>query len=408
MMKSFSISKWIFILLLLPIGFSASAQSDGATLFTNNCASCHNKNMKSKSTGPALGGVQDRWEDQGLLYAWIRNSQAVIASGDPYATKLFAEYNKSVMTSFPQLTDEDIAALLAYIDEKANEVPAAVTPAPGASDGTETGGSTSKGQYYLLIIALVALALILARIISNLNYIQQVKDGTAPDKRPTLLQVLSNRTLVILAIFLAVVFGAYKTVNNAIDLGRQQGYAPTQPINFSHKIHAGIQGIDCQYCHDGARRSKHAVIPPVSTCMNCHKAIQGETESAKTEIGKIYTAAGYDPNTQTYSLEPKGIEWVRIHNLPDHVYFNHAQHVVAGGVECQTCHGEVEKMDVLQQASPLSMGWCVNCHRQTEVNFKGNDYYKTWDKYHADLKNGDMEKVTVEDIGGLECQKCHY
>jgi len=407
MMKSFSISKWIFILLLLPFGFSAQAQSDGAALFKNNCASCHNKNMKSKSTGPALGGVQERWESQELLYSWIRNSQAVIASGDEYANALYNEYGKAVMTSFPQLTDEDIDALLAYVDEKYNEVPVAAAPTPGETTGTG-GGSTSKGQYYLLLIALVALALILARIIANLNYIQQVKEGNAPAERPTLLKILSNRTLVILVIFLAIVFGAYKTVNNAIDLGRQQGYAPTQPINFSHKIHAGIQGIDCQYCHDGARRSKHATIPGVNTCMNCHKAVQGETETAQKEIGKIYTAAGYDVATQTYSKEPQGVEWVRIHNLPDHVYFNHAQHVVAGGVECQTCHGEVEKMSVLEQASPLSMGWCVNCHRQTEVNFKGNDYYKTWDKYHADLKSGDMDKVTVEDIGGLECQKCHY
>ena len=407
MVKSFSISKWIFILLLLPFGFSVQAQSDGATLFKNNCAQCHNKNMKSKSTGPALGGVQERWEDQGLLYDWIRNSQAVIASGDEYAVSLFNKYNKSVMTSFPQLTDEDIDALLAYVDEKYTEV--AVVGGPNLDpNATSTGGGTSKGQYYLLMIALVALAVILARIIANLNYIQQVKAGNAPAERPTLLKILSNRTLVILAIFLAIVFGAYKTVNNAIDLGRQQGYAPTQPINFSHKIHAGIQGIDCQYCHDGARRSKHATIPGVNTCMNCHKAVQGETKSAQTEIAKIYTAAGYDLETQTYSNEPQGVEWVRIHNLPDHVYFNHSQHVVAGGVECQTCHGEVEKMDVLEQASPLSMGWCVNCHRQTEVNFKGNDYYKTWDKYHADLESGDMDKVTVEDIGGLECQKCHY
>lgn len=406
-MKGFSISKWVFILLLLPFGFNAQAQSDGAALFKNNCASCHNKNMKSKSTGPALGGVQERWEDQGLLYSWIRNSQAVIATGDAYAVALYNEYDKAVMTSFPRLTDEDIDALLAYVDTKYNEVPVVATT--GVVGTSETGGGgTSNGQYYLLMIALVALALILARIVANLSYIQQVKAGNAPAERPTLLKILSNTTLVVLVIFLAVVFGAYKTVNNAIDLGRQQGYAPTQPINFSHKIHAGIQEIDCQYCHDGARRSKHAAIPGLNTCMNCHKAVQGETETAKTEIGKIYTAAGYDLATQTYSKEPQGIEWVRIHNLPDHVYFNHAQHVVAGGVECQTCHGEVEKMSVLEQASPLSMGWCVNCHRQTEVNFKGNDYYKTWDTYHADLKNGDMDKVTVEDVGGLECQKCHY
>lgn len=405
MRKSFSISKWIFILLLFPLAVGVQAQSDGAALFKNNCASCHNKNMKSKSTGPALGGVQGRWESQELLYSWIRNSQAVIASGDEYAVNLFNEYNKSVMTSFPQFTDEDIAAILAYVDEVANKVEVTPPPTSVANGGEEK--ASSKGQYVLLIAALALLALILARITSNLNYMAQVKEGTAPATRPTLLQTLTNRSLVIFAIFLLIVIGGYKTVNNAIDLGRQKGYAPEQPINFSHKIHAGIQGIDCQYCHDGARRSKHAVIPAVNTCMNCHKAVQGETETAQAEIGKIYTAAGWDPATQTYTGEGKPVEWIRIHNLPDHVYFNHAQHVVAGGVECQTCHGPVQEMAKVEQFSPLSMGWCVNCHRQTEVKFN-NDYYKTWDKYHADLESGDMEKVTVGDVGGLECQKCHY
>lgn len=404
MRKSFSISKWIFILLLFPLAVSVQAQSDGAALFKNNCASCHNKNMKSKSTGPALGGVQGRWEDQELLYAWIRNSQAVVASGDEYAVNLFNEYNKSVMTSFPQFTDEDISAILAYVDEVANKVEDKPTLS-SASGGEEK--ASSKGQYVLLIAALAVLALILARITSNLNYMAQVKAGTAPATRPTLLQTLTNRSLVIFAIFLLIVIGGYKTVNNAIDLGRQKGYAPEQPINFSHKIHAGIQGIDCQYCHDGARRSKHAVIPAVNTCMNCHKAVQGETETAQAEIGKIYAAAGWDAASQSYTGEGKPVEWIRIHNLPDHVYFNHSQHVVAGGVECQTCHGPVQEMAKVEQFSPLSMGWCVNCHRQTEVKFN-NDYYKTWDKYHADLESGDMEKVTVGDVGGLECQKCHY
>jgi hypothetical protein len=102
------------------------------------------------------------------------------------------------------------------------------------------------------------------------------------------------------------------------------------------------------------------------------------------------------------------IEWVRVHNLPDHAYFNHAQHVTVGKVECQTCHGEVEKMEVLAQASPLSMGWCINCHRQTEVKFTDNPYYANYVQYHEEMAAGKRSKVTVADIGGLECQKCHY
>ena len=253
------------------------------------------------------------------------------------------------------------------------------------------------------------------------------------------------------------------TVNNAINLGRQQGYMPDQPIKFAHATHAGTHKIDCQYCHDGARRSKHSVIPAANTCMNCHAAIKVGSTYGTGELTKIYASVGWDPNTGTYledydkmatdeieaiykkwmeasyveangNMDDTGeelvenqwndlvtsltnptktdfrgpIEWVKIHNLPDHVYFNHAQHVSVGKVACQTCHGPVEKMAVVEQFSPLSMGWCVNCHRQTEVQFAGNEYYETYETYHEEMANGVRTGVTVEEIGGLECQKCHY
>lgn len=409
MIKSFSIFRWIIILLLLPVSLTLQAQPDGKALFKGNCASCHNKNMKGDMTGPALGGVEGRWESQELLYKWIRNSSAVIASGDAYAVGLYNQYKKSVMTPFPNLTDEEIAEILLYIDGVYTEDPSnkyAPIKIAGDPTGPVIEAETNYTQYYLLLAALVVLALVLARIISNLKFINQVKEGTAPAEQPTVWKQLTNKSLVGFVVFILVLVGGFKTVNNAIDLGRQQHYAPEQPINFSHEIHAGIHKIECQYCHDGARRSKHAVIPAVNTCMNCHKAVKGETETAQAEIQKIYDASGWDG--AAYTGEEKPVEWIRIHNLPDHVYFNHSQHVVAGGVECQTCHGPVEEMAKVEQFSPLSMGWCVNCHRQTEVNFQGNDYYKVYDKYHEDLKEGKMDKVTVEDIGGLECQKCHY
>ena len=416
MIKNYSKFIWVIALLILPFGLTLQAQEapDGKALFKQNCASCHNKNMKSAMTGPALGGVEQRWADAGYgneeLYAWIRNSQAVIASGNDYAVNLFNTWNKSVMTSFVNLTDDEVAELLLYID---NIYTGTGKYAPVTANGVvvSTDAEEAKPNYWLyggLIAVLAVLSLILARIISNLNYINEVKAGNAPAERKTLVQILTNKTLVGFVLFLLLIIGGYTTVNNAIDLGRQQGYAPEQPINFSHEIHAGTHKIDCQYCHDGARRSKHAVIPAVNTCMNCHKAIQGETEDAQKEIAKIYKASGWDPQANAYTGEGKPVEWIRIHNLPDHAYFNHAQHVVAGGVECQTCHGPVEEMAKVKQYSPLSMGWCVNCHRQTEVQFANNDYYKIYDKYHDDLKAGKMDKVTVEDIGGLECQKCHY
>ena len=174
-------------------------------------------------------------------------------------------------------------------------------------------------------------------------------------------------------------------------IGIQQNYHPTQPIAFSHKIHAGQYEIDCNYCHTGVNISKSANIPAVNICMNCHGVINTD----KPEIQKILTA--YEEN--------RPIEWVRVHNLPDLAYFNHSQHVAVGGIECNTCHGPIEEMDVVYQYSELTMGWCINCHRESEINSKGNDYYDKLVELH---KSSSKEPLKVEDIGGLECSKCHY
>jgi hypothetical protein len=279
-----------------------------------------------------------------------------------------------------------------------------------------------------------------------------------------LLEVLTSKGMIAFVVFALVVLGGYTTVNHAIELGRQQDYQPEQPIKFSHVTHSGLNQIECQYCHDGARRSKHSVIPAVNTCMNCHAAIKVGSNYGTAEITKIYAAIGYDPIedvyikdyeqldndevkeiykkwiaqeyikaerdldeleneveaqleaiekalTNEYTGDEKiagPVEWVRIHNLPDHAYFNHAQHVTVGNLKCQNCHGPVEEMELVYQYSPLSMGWCINCHRQTEVQFKDNDYYKAYERYHEEIKSGERTAVTVEEIGGLNCQRCHY
>ena len=458
-------------LLVLLLTFSLSSSllaepnlDEGKALFKANCAQCHNKNMKDKLTGPALGGVQERWEGrEELLYAWIKNSQAVIASGDEYANAIYAEYNKSVMNAFPNLTDEQMESILGYIDGVYTGAIGGATTTAGAVAVVEKTDNTFL--YITLFLILGILAVVLARIVSNLNHMTQVQEGEPVGQRQTLADILTSKGVIGFIIFALVVLGGFTTVNNAINLGRQQGYAPEQPIKFSHATHAGLHQIDCQYCHDGARRSKHSVIPATNTCMNCHKAIKKGSKYGTAEISKIYAAIGFDPNTDKYIenydnmseediektfkewisktylddnsltvLDRKGerqvetewkgiktsltneqktkiqgpIEWPRVHNLPDHVYFNHAQHVTVGQVECQQCHGPVEKMELIEQYAPLSMGWCVNCHRQTEVKFTSNDYYDTYEKYHEELKSGEREKVTVEEIGGLECQKCHY
>lgn len=457
-----------FTFLTFNFALADEVADQGKALFKANCGSCHNKNMIDDMTGPALGGINERWEGrEELLYQWIRNSQAVIASGDSYAVSLYNQYNKSVMTAFPNLTDDEVNALLVYIQGVYDGSYGPKTGGGGPTNLTNLPEEKSDNTFLFitLFVILGILAFVLSRIITNLNRMVDIKDGKEPPAQKSLLQSLSSSKIVGFIIFALVLFGGYTTVNNAINLGRQQGYQPEQPIKFSHATHAGLQEIDCQYCHDGARRSKHSVIPAANTCMNCHSAIKKGSNYGTAEISKIYASIGYNPTTSTYienyedmaeediekvfkewiganymkdndlsSLDKAGmrevenqwmgiktsltnetkpqiqgpIEWIKIHNLPDHVYFNHAQHVSVGKIECQECHGPVEKMEVVAQHSPLSMGWCVNCHRTTEVKFADNPYYESYEKYHEQFKDGKREKVTVEDIGGLECQKCHY
>jgi len=460
------------IFLLFSFSFFLVAQPNidtGKDLFRTNCATCHNKNMRSQGTGPALGGVEERWSNHPPedLYSWIRNSQALVATGHKRANEIYAEYNKSVMTNFPDLTDDDIGSLLLYV----NGVAAGEYPPKVAGSGDDLGiAAANQGTpvwlYWALLGGLILFSLLLSRIISNLNAIAAEKEGTIY-QRKSLLETLTSKRVISFILFGLIVIGAYTAASNAINLGRQQGYAPDQPIKFSHAVHAGEHQIDCQYCHDGARRSKHAVIPATNTCINCHSAIKYGSTYGNAELTKIYASTGFLPKAngeyiddyENLTLEQKKeiytgwmlenaiendekfekvtedlldqidqewdevvasltndqkdklsgpIEWTRIHNLPDHVYFNHAQHVSVGGLDCQTCHGKVEEMEVVQQIAPLSMGWCVNCHRETAVQFTDNEYYKSYAKYHEEIASGVRDKVTVEDIGGLECQKCHY
>lgn len=460
------ILRFFGVLVLGLLAFTGIAQEDmaaGEKLFKANCNQCHNRDMKNDLTGPALGGAAERWADypQEDLYEWIRNSQKMIAEGHPRAVELWNQWKPTVMNSV-NLTDEEIGNILAYID---GVYAGTYGVDPNAAAVADTGAAEAEDNTFLftiLFVILAILAVVLARIIANLSYISKVQAGETP-QRKTLADILTSKGLIAFVIFALVVLGGFMTVNNAINLGRQQGYQPEQPIAFSHQLHAGVHQIDCQYCHDGARRSKHSVIPAANTCMNCHKAIVKGTTTGTAEISKIYASIGFDPNEGTYIddydnmpeaeierifkkwigdnyvkdntiLDDEGervieeqwegiktsltnpdkkkiqgpIEWIKIHNLPDHVYFNHAQHVSVGKVECQTCHGPVEEMEIVQQYMPLSMGWCVNCHRQTEVKFADNPYYDSYEEYHKELTNGSREKVTVEDIGGLECQKCHY
>lgn len=407
----------LFVILLLS-HFSAIAAPDGQAIFKANCASCHNP-LKD-ATGPALQGVDKRVPSKEWLYKWVHNPAAVIASGDKYANDIYNKWGKTQMTAFGALTNEEIDAVVTYVNSV--KAPAAVKKEDSGSSANEEG---SGWLYPLITLALLALAIILWRVNKGLRRVVASNEGQNIKK-----DIPFYRHKVIIAIGAIVLFigAGLFIVNGGIQMGRQQNYKPEQPIFYSHKVHAGINQINCLYCHSGAQQSKQAMIPSSNVCMNCHKGIAEYTGAAEhplvtaegkkidgtAEIQKLYEYAGWDPAKKDYKRDSKGnilakpIEWVKIHNLPDHVYFNHAQHTAVGQIQCQRCHGPIEEMDEVYQHSSLSMGWCVNCHRQTNVQFENNNYYSLYQKYHAELKAGKRTGVTVEDIGGLECQKCHY
>jgi mono/diheme cytochrome c family protein/uncharacterized membrane protein len=410
------VSIFLFITLSSSIGNSLQAQ-DGKALFSQNCASCHAVNKKL--TGPALAGVEDRWSDKKNLYAWIKNSQAFLKTGDAYANKLYNEYNKTAMNLFPNLADKDIDAILAYI----KSVPAADAAKPGAAAAgaavpTEDESSTTL-IFGILTLVLAVVVLILMQVNSSLKSLSNQKQGIVSEGP---IPFYRNKTWIAIIAVVLFIVGGYTTTVGAINLGRSKNYQPEQPIYYSHKVHAGVNQINCQYCHTGVYQGKQATLPSVNVCMNCHAAINeykgeplvrenGEAVDGTAEIKKLYKYAGFTEGQPFDASKAKPIEWVRIHNLPDHVYFNHAQHVKVGQVACQQCHGEIQKMGEVKQFADLSMGWCVNCHRQTQVQFKDNGFYSIYEKYHADLKSGKIDStkgITVEKIGGTECQKCHY
>ena len=386
--------------------------ADGKSLFKSNCASCHNP--KVATTGPALMGVTKRWDDGAefggkpgnyWLHMWIKNWNNAVAAKNPYAMTI-QNYSPSQMNLFPNLKDEDIDKILLYVENPDAGGGGATTVAKTPIDGVEPKEPEGNNTIiYLFASLMFVLVVILVLVTRRLDKIVDEQKGHTTVEKPSFWKTRNFKAALTLIIFVA---GLFYLADNGIRLGRQKGYQPTQPIRFSHQLHAGKHKIDCQYCHTSAAKGKTSGIPSLNTCMNCHKAVTQGPVYGKEEIAKIYDAVGWDPTAKAYTKPAKPIEWVRIHNLPDHVYFNHSQHVVAGKVECQTCHGPVQTMPEVYQYAPLSMGWCVNCHRQTEVQFASNNYYSTYEKLHEDLKNHKIDKVTVEKIGGTECAKCHY
>ena len=383
--------------------FDESLVSGGESLFKGNCTVCHAIN--EVVIGPALRDVHERQSEE-WIYAFIKNSQKVIKSGDEYAVKLYEQYNKTLMTSF-DFSNEELNAIVTYIkSESAKEVQVVVAD---VSDQNlqSTESSFSSSNFYLSIGLNIFLLLLVIFVLFRFTNLSKkyviLKDNQSKgkildeadmeviDSGFKFKKFIKSNKVVGISSFVFIAIFVKSCIDGLYTIGIQQNYMPTQPIAFSHKIHAGQYEIDCNYCHTGVNISKSANIPSVNICMNCHGVINTD----KPEIQKILTA--YE--------EKRPIEWVRVHNLPDLAYFNHSQHVAVGGLECSTCHGPIEEMEVVYQYAELTMGWCINCHRETDVNAKGNKYYDNLVELH---KSSSKKPLKVEDIGGLECSKCHY
>jgi mono/diheme cytochrome c family protein len=419
--------KGLALFLFFSFGFSSYAQDvdevrqkSGKTLFKSLCASCHK--LDKKLVGPALAGVEERRENEWLL-KWVRNNAELRASGDADAIAIYEEYNGSSMSAFPQLTDAQINDILYYTT--VGEIKKAVPAGEAGVQQVAVDGGAPSWVLYILAAAIVVAFLMIASLLKQVN---ELKGNTKPETQSNLKRdlqelwagVKQNTFLHVLSVIFVLLTGAYIAFGFMFKVGVDQGYQPIQPIAFSHKIHAGENKIECQYCHSSAKHGKHSGIPSVNVCMNCHMAISEVAEETEVEIdgtvlgkaqldkeiAKIYKVAGWDADELVYTGDTQPIKWTRIHNLQDFVYFNHSQHVTVAGVACQKCHGPVQEMDELYQYSPLTMGWCINCHRETRVDVKNNDYYE---KIHEELANKyGVEKVTAAQLGGLECGKCHY
>lgn len=407
--KSFKILATLVFCLFASIGFSQADSTgaapatgggdaeNGKTLFTNNCSSCHYPTDQA-NLGPGLKGIEAR-RDYAWIKTWINNPQKVIASGDAYAVALYNQYSKANMTAFPTFGDKEVKDILAYV---AAYAPPVVASAAGTTTTTSTEASNGGMFQYLLIGILAIMVLVLLALLGMVNAIAKSNNGGLAADGVSKLSFIDNLTIQgkeLLKsgavkggiITLAILLLGKATIDGLYGIGIHQGYAPTQPIAFSHKLHAGDYQIDCNYCHTGVYKGKGANIPSANICMNCHNAIK----QSSPEIQKIYRAIEKD--------EP--IQWVRVHNLPDFAYFNHSQHTNVGGLDCTNCHGEVATMEVIQQKSSLTMGWCIDCHRKTDVNSEGNAYYDNLIEIH---KKDHKEPLKVKDIGGLECSQCHY
>lgn len=407
-----------FLFLSFFFSVNKSFAADGEKIFKQNCAVCHSLG-KNKLTGPGLEGVMSRVPSEDWLKKWVKNNKALIASGDAYANKVFNENNKADMTVFAStLSDEEIAAVVTYI--KDYKPPVETAPAaggPATNNAPQSTGVNPLGLLLGVIAFLIIIIGVLRGVRHSLKNLQNERQGLPEedalgpwaDFKKWVMDHKRTTAVLILFILGGLLSSGWYALKG---IGVYEGYHPVQPIAFNHKLHAGDNAINCQYCHSGVERSKTAGIPSVNVCMNCHKGISKGPTTGTTEIAKIYEAAGWDPDKGAYTKPQKPIQWIKVHNLPDFVFFSHQQHVKVGKQDCANCHGEVKEMTTAQQVKPMTMGWCIDCHNKTEVpGMKDNPYYESLHKKLAekfkDLPK-DQQVITVAKMGGIECAKCHY
>jgi cytochrome c2 len=441
------------ITLTLVLAFTAfsSFSQEGEKLFKANCASCHNP--VKNATGPKMQGVLQKWTDAGeeeLIYQWVSNPSKLYNSGKSKMAKAIWDWSPTAMTPQGHLSREEVESIFTYVDNYAP--PVASVGAGGLATGNDKSNEADSSDYWWWIISFILVFVLFAilGVRRELSAAVAAKEGKEIDPKSTFATnaqewFLRNWFVTMLLVVGIALFSGVELFGRAYQLGVYEDYMPSQPVAYSHKLHAGKMGIECKYCHHSAEKSKHAGIPSVNVCMNCHAIVHEGPEYGTEEIDKLHKAAGYNKNKQAYNLDEFGdriekpIVWNKAHNLPDHVYFSHAQHVHSNtaNIDCRQCHGPVQtytlgrvstidevnayaatddgmERGLIQLTKPLlTMGWCIECHNKKEIDLTSSGYYEEIHKrikLRADVNNKIFEddKVTVKELGGWECAKCHY
>ena len=439
-----------FLTLVLFVSVTVVSHSqDGEKLFKANCASCHHP--VKNATGPKMQGVLQKWEDNGegdLIYEWVKNPAELYNSGKSKMAKAIWDWSPTVMTPQGHLSEDEVKSIFAYVDAYA---PPVTAQGPATDDTVYEAEDETVSFWWWIIIGLMVFVLFATfGVRRELSEVIAAKEGQAVDPKKTFIVSARHwarrNWFVTVLMFVAVaLFSGIELFGRLYQVGVYQDYQPSQPIAYSHKLHAGNMGIECRYCHHSAEKSKHAGIPSVNVCMNCHAVVHEGPQYGTEEIDKIHLAAGYNKAKQAYNLDANGIRveqplvWNKAHNLPDHVYFSHAQHVHqnTGNIDCRQCHGPVQnytlgrvsttdevnayattdegmEKGIIQLTKPiLTMGWCIECHNKKEIDLASTGYYEEIHnrlKSRADVHNNILEddKVTVKELGGWECAKCHY